>query len=71
MGTFPATGSTKVTPAASTTYTATATGPGGTTKSSTMVSVSGSASSVPTIALTAQPNNIASRRDLDSKLDDD
>ena len=60
VGTFPATGSTKVTPAASTTYTATATGPGGTTKSSTMVSVSGSASSVPTIALTAQPSNIAS-----------
>lgn len=60
LGTFPATGSTKVTPNASTTYTATATGPGGTTTSSTLVSVSGSASSVPTIALTAQPNNISS-----------
>ena len=59
LGTFPATGSTKVTPAATTTYTATATGPGGATTSSTVVSVSGSASPVPTISLTAQPNNIA------------
>lgn len=59
VGTFPATGSTKVTPTASTTYTATATGPGGSKTSTAMVSVSGSAS-VPTIALTAQPSNIAS-----------
>jgi hypothetical protein len=59
LGTFPATGSTKVTPTASTTYTATATGPGGTNTSSTVVSVSGSASA-PAISLTAQPTNIAS-----------
>jgi hypothetical protein len=59
LGTFPATGSTKVTPTASTTYTATANGPQGTKTASAVVSVSGSASAVPTVALTAQPNSIA------------
>src|ERR1700680_3764069 len=57
VGTFPASGSVKVTPTATTTYTATATGTGGETASSTgaNVTISGQA---PTIALSAQPNNI-------------
>src|SRR5579863_7795665 len=38
LGTFPASGSVKVTPTGTTTYTATAAGPGGTTASSTVVS---------------------------------
>jgi hypothetical protein len=59
LGTFPATGTTKVTPTASTTYTATANGPAGTAASTAVVSVTGSGSAVPTITLTAQPNNIA------------
>jgi hypothetical protein len=59
LGTFPATGSTKVTPSASTTYTATAHGPAGTAASSAVVSVTGSSQN-PTITLTAQPNSIAS-----------
>ncbi len=60
LGTFPATGSTKVTPTASTTYTATANGPAGTAASTAVVSVTSSTSSQgPTITLTAQPNNIA------------
>jgi acid phosphatase len=58
LGTFPASGSVKVTPTATTTYTATATGPGGTTASSTVVSVIVSAPK-PTVALSAQPSNIA------------
>jgi len=58
VGTFPATGSVKVTPAATTTYTATATGPGGTTQSSTVVSVTTSGAK-PTIVLSAQPSTIA------------
>jgi phosphatidylinositol-3-phosphatase len=58
LGTFPATGSVKVTPTATTTYTATATGPGGTTQSSTVVSVTTSAQK-PTITFNAQPSTIA------------
>src|ERR1700680_3960462 len=58
LGTFPATGSVKVTPTATTTYTATATGPGGTTQSSTVVSVTTSGPP-PTVVLSAQPSIIA------------
>jgi hypothetical protein len=58
VGTFPATGSAKVTPTATTTYTATAAGPGGTTKSSTVVSVTTSGPQ-PTVALSAQPSTIS------------
>ena len=58
LGTFPATGSVKVTPTATTTYTATATGPGGTTASSTLVSVTTSGPA-PTITFGAQPSTIA------------
>jgi hypothetical protein len=58
LGSFPATGSTKVTPTATTKYTATATGPGGTTASSTLVSVTTSGQT-PTVTLSAQPNSIA------------
>jgi len=58
LGTFPATGSAKVTPATTTTYTATAAGPGGTTQSKTVVNVTGSGQQ-PTISFNAQPSSIA------------
>ena len=58
MGTFAPTGSAQVSPASTTTYNATATGPGGTTPASTTVIVSQTAS--PTISINANPNNIAS-----------
>src|ERR1700680_3295737 len=58
VGTFPATGSPKVTPTATTTYTATAAGPGGKTQSSTVVSVTTSGPQ-PTVVLSAQPSTIA------------
>jgi hypothetical protein len=57
LGTFPASGSAKVTPSATTTYTATATGPGGTTQSTTVVSVTTS-SQKPVLSFTAQPSSI-------------
>jgi len=58
VGSFAASGSVKVTPTATTKYTATATGPGGTTASSTVVNVTTSGPT-PTITLSAQPNSIA------------
>ena len=42
LGSFPATGSVNVNPSATTTYTATASGPGGTAQSTTVVTVTGS-----------------------------
>jgi phosphatidylinositol-3-phosphatase len=57
LGTFPTTGSVKITPTVTTTYSATATGPGGRTESSTVVSVTTSAQK-PTAAFSAQPSNI-------------
>ncbi len=57
LGTFPTTGSVKITPTVTTTYSATATGPGGRTESSTLVSVTTSAQK-PTVAFSAQPSNI-------------
>jgi hypothetical protein len=57
LGTFPASGSVKVTPTATTTYTASATGPGGTTASSTVVTVTASVQK-PTLAFSAQPSSI-------------
>jgi hypothetical protein len=57
LGRFPATGSTKVTPAVTTTYTAAATGPGGTSSSSTVVHVM-TAVDKPTLEFSAQPSNI-------------
>src|ERR1700733_1307827 len=57
LGTFPAKGSVKVTPTATTTYTASATGPGGTTASSIVVTVTTSAQA-PTLAFSAQPGTI-------------
>jgi hypothetical protein len=57
LGTFPASGSVKVTPTGTTTYTATAAGPGGTTASSTVVSVTTSGPK-PTLAFNAQPSSI-------------
>jgi hypothetical protein len=59
VGTFPATSSVKVTPTATTTYTATAAGPGGSTLSSTVVSVT-TTGQAPTVALSAQPSTIVS-----------
>ena len=58
LGTFPATGSVKVTPSVTTTYTATATGPGGTSQSKALVSVTTSAQK-PTLTFSAQPSSIA------------
>jgi phosphatidylinositol-3-phosphatase len=58
LGIFPASGSVKVTPTATTKYTATATGPGGTSVSSTVVSVTTSGPQ-PTVTLSAQPSSIA------------
>jgi len=65
LGTFPASGSVKVTPPVTTTYTATAIGTGGKSESSTTVSVTGSNQNpgqnpAPTISLNAQPNTITS-----------
>jgi acid phosphatase len=57
VGTFASTGSVQVSPASTTTYTATATGPGGTTPASTTVIVSSIAP--PVISISAQPNTIA------------
>jgi hypothetical protein len=58
VGAFPASGSVKVTPTATTTYTATAAGPGGTTKSSTVVSVITPTQEKPTVVFSAQPSSI-------------
>lgn len=61
VGTFAADGSVKIAPTVTTTYTATASGPGGKTISSTVVTVTGSNQNLPpTIAFTAQPNLITS-----------
>jgi hypothetical protein len=61
LATYQATGSVKVTPTATTTYTATALGPGGKTESSTVVSVTRpNQNSPPTISFSAQPNAITS-----------
>jgi len=57
LGTFPPSGSVQVAPASTATYTANATGPGGTTPTSTTVIVSQNA--LPVISLNAQPNDIA------------
>lgn len=57
LGTFPATGSVTVTPNATTTYLATAAGPGGTAASSIVVTVSTSGPK-PVITFTAQPNSV-------------
>ena len=57
LGSFPATGSVKATPTATTTYTATAAGPGGTSATSTVVNVTTSGPK-PTITLSAQPNAV-------------
>jgi len=57
VGTFPASGSVKVTPTVTTTYNATATGPGGKTESSTVVSVV-TPEQKPTVAFSAQPNSV-------------
>ncbi len=57
VGTFPASGSVKVTPTVTTIYQATATGPGGKTESSTVVSVV-TPEQKPTVAFSAQPNSI-------------
>jgi Phosphoesterase family len=57
LGSFPATGSVKATPTATTTYAATATGPGGTSATSTVVNVTTSGPK-PTITLSAQPNAV-------------
>jgi phosphatidylinositol-3-phosphatase len=58
VGTFGATGSVKASPSATITYTATAAGPGGTTKSSASVTVI-TPGATPTISLSAQPSSIA------------
>ena len=58
VGIFPASGSVKLTPIVTTTYTATATGPAGKAESSTVVSVTTSGQK-PTVAFSAQPSNIA------------
>lgn len=58
LGVFPPTGTVQVAPASTATYTANATGPGGTTPSSTTVVVSQHA--VPVISFEAQPNDVAS-----------
>ncbi len=58
LGSFPASGSVKVTPTTTTTYTATAAGPGGTSISSAVVSVTTSGPK-PTVTLSAQPSSIA------------
>src|SRR5579864_170623 len=55
VGTFGASGSTNVTPASTTAYAATATGPGGTALANTTVAVT---SNPPTILFSAQPNAI-------------
>lgn len=57
LGTFPAVGSAKVIPTVTTTYTAAATGPGGTSASSAVVKVM-AAIEKPTLNFSAQPNNI-------------
>jgi hypothetical protein len=60
LGTFPTTGSVKVTPTATTTYTATATGSGGTAEANATVTVTSVQNPPPTISFSAQPNTIAS-----------
>ena len=57
LGTFPASGSVTITPETTTTYTATAIGPGGKAQSSTVVSVA-LAGQKPTVTLDAQPASI-------------
>jgi phosphatidylinositol-3-phosphatase len=59
LGTFAATGSAHVAPASTTTFLATATGPGGTVTSSIVITVV-AGSPQPSITLTAQPATIAS-----------
>lgn len=60
VGTFPPNGSVKVTPAVTTIYTATATGPGGKAEASTVVTVTSTQPQAPTIAFSAQPSTIPS-----------
>lgn len=69
LGTFPATGSVKVTPSVTTIYTATANGPGGTTQSKTVVSVTTSAQK-PTLTFSAQPSSIAVGSSAATALDE-
>jgi phosphatidylinositol-3-phosphatase len=57
LGTFPITGSVKVTPTTTTTYTATAIGSGGTTASSIVVSVT-TTGPPPAVTVSAQPSTI-------------
>jgi hypothetical protein len=59
FGTFPVSGSLKVTPATTTTYTATAIGPSGKAQSSATVSVTAGNGQKPTISFSAQPASIA------------
>ena len=59
VGSFGATGSAKVAPSSTTTYTAVASGPGGTVQTSVSITVA-SPNGALTIALTAQPSTIAS-----------
>jgi phosphatidylinositol-3-phosphatase len=61
VGTSPVDGSVSVTPAATTTYTLTATGPGGTTNSSTVVTVTTSGTTgttAPSVTFGAQPSSV-------------
>jgi hypothetical protein len=59
FGTFPVSGSLKVAPTTTTTYTATAIGQGGKAQSSATVSVTGASGQKPTISFGAQPASIA------------
>jgi phosphatidylinositol-3-phosphatase len=58
LGTFAAIGSVKVTPKSTTTYAASAIGPGGTVQASTVVSVGNSHNAQPTISFNAQPSTV-------------
>jgi phosphatidylinositol-3-phosphatase len=64
VGAVAASGSQSVTPTSTTNYTLTATGPGGTSKSSTVVTVNGSGTTsgqnaAPTVTFSVQPSNVA------------
>ncbi|HXM69273.1 MAG TPA: alkaline phosphatase family protein [Candidatus Acidoferrum sp.] len=64
VGAVAASGSQSVTPTSTTNYTLTATGPGGTSKSSTVVTVNGSGTTsgqnaAPTVTFSVQPGNVA------------
>jgi hypothetical protein len=58
LGSFAATGSVQVTPSSTSTYTATAIGPGGTADSAATITVNSVLDSVPTISFAAQPNQV-------------